>query len=126
MIYYYAIILRERKLLALFYIKPNRPEGGKKMNKYEMMFIVKTSLDETTVKKTVDELAKVLTDMKGKITNTKDMGQRELAYPINKEVNGFYYVFNFEADNEAVAELDRKARINENIIRHLIIKLDEE
>ena len=96
------------------------------MSKYEIMFIVKTTIDEATVKKTEAEMSKIITDMKGKVIDAKDMGQRELAYPINKEVNGFYYVFNFEADNEAVAELDRKARINENIIRHLIIKLDEE
>ena len=54
------------------------------------------------------------------------MGQRTLAYPINKEVSGFYYVLRIEANNDAIAELDRKARLNENIIRHQIIKLDEE
>jgi small subunit ribosomal protein S6 len=96
------------------------------MDKYEMMFIVKTTLDEATVKKTVDSLSKVITDMKGKLLDTKDMGQRELAYPIKKEISGFYYVFTFEANSEIVNELDRKARINENIIRHLVIKLDEE
>ena len=92
------------------------------MKNYEMMFIVKTTLEEAAVKNTVKEFSDIITSMNGKITNTKEMGQRELAYPINKEVSGFYYVFNFEANNE----LNRKARINENIIRHLIIKLDEE
>ena len=96
------------------------------MNKYEMMFIVKTTLEETAVKNTVKEFSDIITSMNGKITNTKEMGQRELAYPINKEVSGFYYVFNFEANNDIINELNRKARINENIIRHLIIKLDEE
>ena len=96
------------------------------MDKYEIMFIVKTTLEEKAVKETVESLNKVITDMKGKITSSKDMGQRELAYPINKEVSGFYYVFNFEANNDIINELNRKARINENIIRHLIIKLDEE
>lgn len=96
------------------------------MKNYEMMFIVKTTLEETAVKKTVSELEKVLTDMKGKISETKEMGQRELAYPIDKNVSGFYYVFTFTADRDAVAELDRKCRINENVIRHQIIALDEE
>lgn len=96
------------------------------MDKYEIMFIVKTTIDEVTVKSTVDSLSKVITDMKGKITDTKDMGQRELAYPINKEISGFYYVLTLEASHEAIAEFDRKARLNENIIRHQIIKLDEE
>ena len=96
------------------------------MTKYEVMFIVKTTLDENTVKRTVESLKNVITEMNGKVENTKEMGQRTLAYPINKEVNGFYYVLTVEASNEAIAELDRKARLNENIIRHQIIKLDEE
>lgn len=96
------------------------------MTKYEVMFIVKTTLDENTVKATAESLKSVITEMNGKVENTKEMGQRTLAYPINKEVNGFYYVLTVEASNEAIAELDRKARLNENIIRHQIIKLDEE
>ncbi len=96
------------------------------MTNYEVMFIVKTTLDEKTVTSTVENLKKVITDMNGKITNSKEMGQRQLAYPINKEINGFYYVLTVEASNEAIAEFDRKARLNENIIRHQILKLDEE
>lgn len=96
------------------------------MTKYEVMFIVKTTLDENTVKATAESLKSVITEMNGKVENTKEMGQRTLAYPINKEINGFYYVLTVEASNEAIAELDRKARLNENIIRHQIIKLDEE
>lgn len=96
------------------------------MNKYEMMFIVKTTIDEAAVKTTVENLKSVITSMKGEITDEKDMGQKKLAYTINKEVNGFYYVIDFNANNELVAELDRKARIDENVIRHMIINIDEE
>lgn len=96
------------------------------MRNYEVMFIVKTTIEEETVKTTVENLKNVITEMNGKITNIKEMGQRALAYPINKEVNGFYYVFTIEASNEAIAEFDRKASLNENIIRHQILKLDEE
>lgn len=96
------------------------------MNKYEMMFIVKTTIDEAAVNATVENLKSVITSMKGEITDSKDLGQKKLAYPINKEITGFYYVVDFTANNELVAELDRKARIDENIIRHMIINLDEE
>ena len=64
--------------------------------------------------------------MNGEITNEKEMGNRKLAYPIKKELNGYYYVINVNANNEAVAEFDRKSRISENVLRHLIIRLDEE
>lgn len=96
------------------------------MDKYEIMFIVKTTLEESVVKSTVETLTSIITDMKGKVESSKDMGQRELAYPIKKEISGFYYVLTVEASHETIAEFDRKARLNENILRHQIIKLDEE
>lgn len=95
------------------------------MNKYEMMFIVKT-MEEAEASKIAEELKSIITSMKGEITDFKDLGNKKLAYPINKEVTGIYYVVNFNADNEIVTELDRKARINESVIRHMIIRLDEE
>jgi len=95
------------------------------MNKYEIMFILKSN-EEEAIKSQVSEMKAIITDMKGEITNEKEMGNRKLAYPINKELNGYYYVMNVNANNEIVAEFDRKARINENVIRHLVIRLDEE
>ena len=96
------------------------------MNKYEIMFIVKTDIDEKTQKDVVKTFEKVLTDMKAKINNTKDMGQKKLAYPIKKELNGYYFLMQFEANKDIEAEINRKARLDENVLRHLIIKLDEE
>lgn len=96
------------------------------MNKYEMMFIVKTTIDEAAVKNTVDNLKSIITSMKGEIIEEKDLGQKKLAYPINKEITGFYYVVDFNANNDLINELDRKAKIDENVIRHMIISLEEE
>ncbi len=96
------------------------------MNKYEMMFIVKIANDEATISATAENLKSVITSMNGEISDFKDLGQKKLAYPIKKQITGNYFVINFTADNELVAELDRKARIDENVIRHMIIRLDEE
>lgn len=95
------------------------------MNKYEIMFILKSN-EEEAIKNEVSNLKAIITDMNGEVTNEKEMGNRKLAYPIKKELNGYYYVMNVNANNEAIAEFDRKAKINENVIRHLIIRLDEE
>ena len=95
------------------------------MNKYEIMFILKSN-EEEAIKTQVSELKAIITDMKGEIVEEKEMGNRKLAYPIKKELNGYYYVINVNANNEAIAEFDRKARISGNVIRHLIIRLDEE
>lgn len=96
------------------------------MNKYEMMFIVKSNLEEENVNKVAESLKTIITSMNGEVTEEKSLGQKKLAYPINKEITGFYFVYNFNANNEIIAELDRKARIDENVVRHMIIRLDEE
>lgn len=96
------------------------------MRKYELMFIVKTTMEADAASKIANNYKKVITDGKGNVTNFKDMGQKKLAYTIEKQVNGFYYVINFDADTATVKELDRRLRLDENILRHMIIKLDEE
>ena len=92
------------------------------MNKYEIMFIVKADVSEEDEKNTVKAFEKVLTDMGAKIINSKDLGQRKLAYEIKKQVRGYYHLLNVECDSKAVKEFDRKALIDEKILRHLIIK----
>lgn len=96
------------------------------MKKYEVMFIVKATNDEKDIKNTAEEVKNIVTSNSGKVLEMKELGEKKLAYPIKKEINGYYYVMTMEAPNEAVSELDRKVLINENILRHLIIKLDEE
>ena len=95
------------------------------MNKYEIMFIVKSENDEKTIKDTVSSFEKILVDMKAKIVNKKEMGQKKLAYPIKKQVRGNYYLFNVEASVAAINEFDRKAKIDENILRHIVIREEE-
>lgn len=95
------------------------------MNKYEIMFIVRADITEDEVKATVQSFEKVLTDMGAKIVNSKDLGQKKLAYEIKKQVRGFYHLLNVECESKAVKEFDRKALIDEKILRHLIIKEEE-
>ena len=96
------------------------------MTKYEIMFIVKATLDETSLNNLTKEVQKLITDAKSKVIEFKDMGRKKLAYPINKEVSDFYYLMNVDATHEAIQEFDRKLRINENILRHLILKKESE
>ena len=96
------------------------------MNKYEMMFIVKATMEEANVKAAANNIKSLAESLKAKVEGFKEMGQKKLAYPIKKEVSGYYFVMTMTASKDAVKELDRKASIDENVIRHLIIKLDEE
>lgn len=96
------------------------------MTKYEIMFIVKSTLEETEIKKTAEDLKKLLSGKKSKVIEMNEMGRKKLAYPINKELSGFYYCLKVETDHETIKEFDRKVSINENVLRHLIIKLESE
>ncbi len=96
------------------------------MNKYEIMFIVKATIESEQVSSTADAFKKLITDMKSKVLDFKELGQKKFAYPIKKEINGYYFVMQVEANHDAIKEFDRKALLDENILRHLIIKLDEE
>lgn len=95
------------------------------MRKYEIMFIVRPDMEETEIAKTAESLKKVLEDGKANFVEEKNMGQRELAYEINKFKTGYYYLFVVEATPEAVAEFDRVVRINESLLRHLIVKVED-
>ena len=96
------------------------------MNKYEIMFIVKATMEEAQVKEVANNMKKIIEDLKGKVVSFKEMGERKLAYAIKKEISGYYFVMTIEATQEVVKEFDRKALIDESILRHLVIKLDEE
>lgn len=96
------------------------------MTKYEVMFIVKATLDEKALSNITKDVQGLISNNNGKVIEFKDMGRKKLAYPINKEVSGFYYLMNIEANNETIQEFDRKLRINENILRHLILKKESE
>ena len=95
------------------------------MNKYEIMFIVKPDMEEADIKKTADAMKKVLTGAKAKVLEEKAMGQRELAYEINKYKTGYYYLLVVEASKEAEEEFTRVARINENLLRYLIVRVED-
>ena len=95
------------------------------MNKYEMMFIVRPDMEEAEIRKTAESMKKVLTDANAKVVDEKAMGQRELAYEIIKFTTGYYFLFVVEANSEAEKEFNRVARINESLLRHLIVRVED-
>jgi small subunit ribosomal protein S6 len=96
------------------------------MNKYEIMFIVRPDVDEEARKSSVKSLEKALTDNKATITLSKELGQKEFAYEIKKFKSGYYYLYNIESNGDAcVKEFDRVAKIDENIVRHLILNIEK-
>lgn len=96
------------------------------MEKYEVMFIVKNTIEDDAVKAVADSLQGIITKGKGKVIEFKEMGKRKLAYPIKKELTGTYFVMTVESSHETIKEFERKVLINENVLRHLIIKKEGE
>ena len=96
------------------------------MRKYEIMFIVKATMESADVKKSAETYKNLIETLKGKVVEAKELGEKKLAYPIKKELNGYYYVMQVEANKEAIQEFDRKIRLDETILRHLIIRQEEE
>ena len=95
------------------------------MNKYEIMFVVRPDMEEAEIKKTAEDMKKVLKDSKAKIIEEKMIGQKELAYEIKKFNTGYYYLYVVEANPAAEQEFNRVARINESILRSIVVRVEE-
>ena len=108
-------------LSAPVWPEPFSPEGGEnRMTEYEVMFIIATALEDDKKESTI-ELVKEIISNSGTVTKTDIWGNRKLAYPINKKNEGYYVVMEFEGTADLPKELDRRMKISDNIIRHLII-----
>ena len=94
------------------------------MRNYELMFVVRPTLEEEATLTDLANMKNVLEQQKAKIVYEKNMGRRELAYEVKGFKNGNYFLLVVEATPEAVKEFDRVANINEDIIRHIVVKVD--
>lgn len=93
------------------------------MTSYEAMLIFKPNLKEDQQKALLTELENVLKGEQAKVGNTQLFGKRQLAYEINKCKEGLYYLMNFSTQMGApVSKLKQAAKLNENILRVLIVK----
>ena len=96
------------------------------MTKYEIMFIIRPDVEEDVRKKTVAALEKTLTEGNSTITLSKELGQKEFAYEIKKFKSGYYYLYNIEtSSSDATKEFKRVAGINENVVRDLVLKIED-
>ena len=91
---------------------------------YESVVITRPELTETQVENLTIELTAIITSENGKIHSTEKWGLRNLAYKINKNKKGHYFLLNIDCGPSAIFEYERQMRINEDIIRFLTIKID--
>ena len=94
------------------------------MNKYEMTVIVSAKIEDEARNNTIEKVKEYITRFGGTVTEVDEWGKRRLAYEIQKMREGFYYFVRFEADATCPAEVERRVRIMENVIRYLCVRQD--
>ncbi|MCL2437399.1 MAG: 30S ribosomal protein S6 [Clostridiales bacterium] len=94
------------------------------MTNYELMFIVDSTLEDSAREQAV-ETVKGIIAANGEIVKADLWGMKKLAYPINKKNEGYYVLVDFKSDGEFPKELDRRLKISDSIVRHMIINKDE-
>lgn len=96
------------------------------MKKYENVYILKGSLSEEQAKKEIEEITKYFDKVKifeNKETFNGYQGLRKLAYKINGESTGYYYVTSFEGTEKQVEEIENKVRANVNVLKFITIRI---
>ena len=96
------------------------------MNRYEMIYIIDTDLEETARKELIEKVSALIEKNGGEIEKVDETwGKRRLAYAIDYKTEGWYVLVTFKAPVELPRELERNLQINENVLRYLIVKLVE-
>lgn len=94
------------------------------MNKYESVIIIDPNIDEEGTKSLVQKFTDLINN-DGKLEKVEELGKRKLAYEIQKNKEGYYVVFYFEANPGLISELERNYRITDEVIKFMTIKVEE-
>jgi len=92
------------------------------MNSYESMIVISANLQESDVQLVNQSITNFIKEIGGEMIETEEWGKKTLAYEILKQKEGYYFVNYFKLAADKMLDLDRQYRLNENIIRHNIIK----
>ncbi|WP_029323384.1 30S ribosomal protein S6 [Butyrivibrio sp. AE3004] len=95
------------------------------MTKYELAVIVNAKIEDDARTAAVDKCKALIERFGGQITNVDEWGKKKLAYEINKMNEGFYYFIQFDAETTAPADIEKRVRIVDGVIRYLLVKQDE-
>ena len=96
------------------------------MNKYELALIVSAKIEDDARTAAVDKAKAIIEKAGGTVTNVEEWGKKRLAYEIQKMKEGYYYFIQFDADATVPAEVEKRVRIMDNVIRFLCVRRDAE
>jgi small subunit ribosomal protein S6 len=92
---------------------------------YELVFIVRPDLEDEAVQGLIDRVAGLIREYGGEVKKVEPWGRRKFAYFINRYREGYYVLMQFVLNARRVADLERWLLLNEDVVRHLIVRLDE-
>jgi small subunit ribosomal protein S6 len=90
------------------------------------MFIVDPKVGDEDVTRLSDNLQQIITDQGGTVTKNENMGRRQLAYPIGRVNEGHYILLEVDGSGREIAELERRMRVNDQVIRYITVRVDED
>lgn len=94
------------------------------MNKYESIIIVAPTINEKQQKEIENKYSKLMND-NGELKSAENLGKKKLAYEVQKHKEGYYMQFYFESEPEFITELERQYRIDDNVIKFIVIKRED-
>ena len=95
------------------------------MRNYELGFVIHPEVDQSDVTEAVDKVGQYVTAGGGEVTSVDVWGRRKLAYPIRKQPEGTYAFIQAQIDPQGIAELERNLKLDEEILRYLLTRLEE-
>ncbi|MCR5304044.1 MAG: 30S ribosomal protein S6 [Lachnospiraceae bacterium] len=95
------------------------------MHNYELALVVSAQIDDEARASVIENAKALIERFGGQVTDVVEWGKKKLAYEIKKQSEAFYYFIQFDADGTAPAEIERRARIMDNVFRYLIVRTDE-
>jgi small subunit ribosomal protein S6 len=93
---------------------------------YEVVFIVDPDTGEDDVTRLSENLQQTIADQGGTVTKAENMGRRQLAYRIGRKAEGVYMLFEIEGSGREIAELERRMRVSDQVIRYITVRVDED
>ena len=94
------------------------------MNKYELALVINAKIEDDARTDAIEKIKALIEKLGGEITNVDEWGKKKLAYEIQKMREGYYYFIQFDASAECPAEIERRVRIMEPVMRYLCVKQD--
>ena len=91
------------------------------MNKYELMYVLVNTGSDEDKDAMIEKINSLITKKGGVVENVEKLGNKKLAYEINKKHEGFYVLVNFNAESSLPAQLSNTLRITENVLRFIIV-----